>query len=90
MTDEDMEDAWDEDVGWVVVRDGEQRLAHVVPALDVVRHRVLLDAPPPLRLCDGVVVSCLCGPLVRERSDGTTVVLHCALDERDRTPPPEV
>lgn len=87
MTNQKMEN---DDVGWVVVRDGEQRLAHVVPALDVVRHRVLLDVPPPLRLCDGTVVSCLCRPLVRERPDGTRVVMHRPVDERDWTPSPEV
>lgn len=74
--------------GWAVVHDAEQHLTHVVPVGDAVRHEVLIERGPPLRLRDGVTLTCACGPAMHEDGKGNRVVLHHPLDGADRSAPP--
>lgn len=66
----------DDDLAWMVVQRGDQKIIHVAPVGDVIRHRMLIDASSPLRLRDGIVLSCPCKPSVCVEPDGTRVVLH--------------
>ncbi len=80
------EDEW-ETAGWAIVTQGADQLTHIVPVGDSVRHEVLVERRPPLRLRDGVINSCVCGPAVHDGPDGERVVLHHALDGLDRGEP---
>lgn len=74
--------------GWAVVHQAAQRLTHVVPVDDAVPHEVLVDREAPLRLRDGVALTCVCGPNIHVDGEGNRVILHHALDGADRSPPP--
>lgn len=75
--------------GWAVVHQSAQHLTHVVPVGDAVHHQVLVARATPLRLRDGVTLTCVCGPAIHEDGEGNRVVLHHALDGADRSAPPK-
>lgn len=77
----------EDDEAWMVVQRGCQGITHVAPVGDIIRHLVLIDGELPLRLRDGIVLSCPCQPSVCIEPDGTRVVLHQMLAKRGATPP---
>lgn len=82
-------EAYDEnEPGWAVVHQAAQRLTHVVPVGDAIRHEVLVDRRRPLRLRDGVTLSCVCGPVIERDGHGNQVVIHHPLARADRGDPP--
>lgn len=77
----------EEDVAWVTLQRRCQGITHVAPVGDVIRHRMLIDGERPLRLRDGIVLSCPCQPSVCIEPNGTRVVLHRMLATRGTAPP---